>query len=345
MAKTVNSKKQNAAAKASAKANAKASAKANDQSQTTAAKTIILGIDVGGTSIKGVALKEGKEIFWCDEPTGKDDLAAQLESIAEKLASGAGAVFSEIIGVGVCCPGTIDGAKGVVAYAANLRLKNYPLKQKLEKLLGLPVKVCNDANGAALGEAVFGASSGYKDSVFVTLGTGVGGGIIIDGKIFEGNKGAGTEIGHMVIERGGDRCSCGRYGCFEAYCSARALTRRTRWAMEDDTGSAMWKNYDLSTADGRTAFEHMDGDRTARRVVEWYIKYLACGLANLANIFRPQAIILGGGVSAQGSRLIKPLKEQFEKELFGGSDYAPVEIKCAKLGAKSGAYGAVALFM
>lgn len=305
-----------------------------------------IGLDIGGTFIKGVILADGKPAGEYELPTPQTaKLDETLEEMVEKLAQGCGAVFSAVEGVGVGCPGTIDSEKGVVVYAANLHLENYPLKQKLEKRISIPVKVCNDANAAALGEAKFGAGKEYSDSVLITLGTGVGGGIVIGGKLFEGNKSAGAEIGHMVIERGGDRCTCGRYGCFEAYCSARALTRRTRWAMEDDTSSDMWKTYSYDSADGRTAFEYMDSDRSAKRVVDWYIKYLACGVANIINIFRPQAIIIGGGVSAQGSRLIKPLKKAVESEIFGGSGYAPVEIKCAELQKRAGAYGAAALFM
>ena len=306
----------------------------------------VIGLDIGGTAIKGAIFKDGKIACECELPTpAADRLDERLEEGVEKLVAGCGAVFSEVIGVGVGCPGTVDSEKGVVVFAANLHLENYQLKQKLEKRIAIPVKVCNDANAAALGEAKFGAGKDYKDSVLITLGTGVGGGIVIDGKLFEGYKSAGAEIGHMVIERGGDRCTCGRYGCFEAYCSAKALTRRTRWAMEDDTSSDMWKTYTYDSADGRTAFEYMDSDRSAKRVVDWYIKYLACGVANIANIFRPQVIMIGGGVSAQGSRLIKPLKKAVEGEIFGGSGYAPVEIRCAELGNKAGAYGAAALFM
>ena len=149
----------------------------------------------------------------------------------------------------------------------------------------------------------------------------------------------------MVIEQGGAKCSCGRRGCFEAYCSARALTNRTKWAMEEDTGSDMWKTYTNDTADGRTPFEYMDSDRTARQVVDWYLKYLACGLTNLANIFRPEIIMIGGGVAAQGTRLTAPLQKLFDKELFGGSGYAPVKIECATLGNRAGAYGGAALLM
>ena len=179
--------------------------------------------------------------------------------------------------------------------------------------------------------------------MLITLGTGVGGGIVIGGKLFEGYKSAGAEIGHMVIEHGGAKCTCGRRGCFEAYCSARALTARTKWAMEEDTSSAMWNTYTHDSADGRTAFEYMDTDRTAKQVVGWYLKYLNCGIANIANIFRPQVIMIGGGVAAQGSRLSVPLQEMLNKEIFAGTDYAPVKVECATLGNKAGAFGAAAL--
>lgn len=308
---------------------------------------LYMGLDVGGTTVKGIICDEtGKEIVLDNiQVVSGEGLAGCIEALAEKLVRAAGTVFSKIDGIGVCCPGIIDAQNGVCVYSGNLQLKNYPLKSLLEEKLQRPVAICNDANAAALGEAKFGAGKKYSDSILVTLGTGVGGGIIIGGKLFEGNKCAGAEIGHMVIERGGKFCTCGRRGCFEAYCSARALENSTREAMEDDTGSAMWKTYTHDTVCGKTAFEYMDVDRTAKKVVDNYIGYLACGLLNLAALFRPQAIMIGGGVSAQGSRLTAPLQKLVNKELFGGTDYAPVEVVCAKLGSKAGAYGAAALVM
>lgn len=304
----------------------------------------LIGIDVGGTFVKGMVLKDKAAIYECEIPTEiGEKLVDCICALANKLISGSGADNSQIVGVGVCCPGVIDG-DGNVVKAANLNLKNYPLKALLENKIALPVKVCNDANAAALGEAVFGAGKGYSDSVLITLGTGVGGGVVIGGKLFEGNKKAGAEIGHMVIERSGKRCSCGRLGCFEAYCSARALTERTKEAMKADPTSGMWTNYTCDTADGRTAFEYMDCDPSAKKVVDSYLNYLACGVANIANIFRPQAILIGGGVAAQGSRLTRPLQALVDGEIFA-ADYAPVEVKCASLGNRAGAYGAAALFL
>ena len=308
---------------------------------------LYMGLDVGGTTVKGIVTDEnGKIICENSVPTLLGEkLADCIITLVDTLVQASGNVYSSLVGVGVCCPGIIDGATGTVVFAGNLKVKNYPLKSILEKKLGVTVKIANDANAAALGEAKFGAGKGYKDSVLVTLGTGVGGGIILDGKIFEGNLGAGAEVGHMVIEHGGHKCTCGRRGCFEVYCSARALTAKTKSAMEEDTASEMWKGYNYDTADGRTSFEYMDCDRSAKAVVDWYLKYLACGLANLANIFRPQIIMIGGGVAAQGSRLTAPLQKLVDKELFGGTGYAPVPVACATLGNRAGAYGAAALLM
>lgn len=307
---------------------------------------LYMGIDVGGTTVKGLIIDEnGKLVCEDNVPTRAGDaLCGCIEALAAILVEKAGKTYSQISGIGVCCPGIVDG-NGAIVFAGNLRLKNYPLKELLTKSLNVPVKVLNDANAAALGEAKFGAGKGYKDSVLITLGTGVGGGVVIGGKLFEGNKGAGAELGHMVIERGGNSCTCGRRGCFEVYCSARALTARTKWAMEEDTSSEMWKTYSLSTADGRTAFEYMDCDRTARLVVDWYLKYLACGLANVANVFRPEVILIGGGVAAQGLRLTIPLQKLLDEEIFGGTEYAPVKVECASLGNRAGGYGAAAAVM
>ena len=305
-----------------------------------------VGLDVGGTFVKGLVTDEnGKILAEGSVPTSVgEELADCLVSFVDSLVQTSGKVFSEIKGVGVCCPGTVS-TDGTVIFAGNLNLKNYPLKALLSEKLGVPVKVCNDANAAALGEAKFGAGKKYSDSVLITLGTGVGGGVVIGGKLFEGFKSAGAEIGHTVIEIGGKKCTCGRRGCFEAYCSAKALTEMTKEAMEDDTGSDMWKTYTHDTADGRTAFEYKDCDRSARLVVNRYLKYLACGITNVANVFRPEVILLGGGVAAQGSRLTISLQKLLNDEIFGGPEYAPVKIECASLGNRAGAYGAAALLM
>ncbi|MDE5943172.1 MAG: ROK family protein [Clostridia bacterium] len=303
-----------------------------------------IGIDVGGMTVKGAVIDgSGALIAEGNVPTVLGDVAQNAASLVTMLTEKAGGV--KIDGIGIGCAGMIDSEAGTVVFAGNLDLKEYPLAERVQRETGLPVKITNDANAAALGEAKFGAGKHYKDSIFVTLGTGVGGGIVIGGKLYEGYKSAGAEIGHMVIERGGDLCTCGRRGCFEAYSSATALIRRTKWAMEEDAGSKMWTSCTSQTVTGKTAFDFADCDYSAKQVVDWYIDRLACGLVNLANIFRPQVIMLGGGVSNEGERLLTPLKQKFERHLFGGTAHAPVALKIASLGSRAGVYGAAALFI
>lgn len=309
-----------------------------------------IGIDIGGMTVKGIIVdKEGKVYSDDRIATGCEDggnaMCRNIVALINKLLAVAGIQKSEIEGIGVGCPGLIDSENGVVVFAGNLGLSQFPLAKAVADKTDLPVKITNDANAAALGEAKFGAGKKYSDSILVTLGTGVGGGIVIGGKLFEGNKSAGAEIGHMVIENNGYYCTCGRRGCFECYASATALMKRTKEMMEDDTSSEMWKNYTPQTVSGRTPFEYYDTDLAARQVVDWYVKHLACGITNLANIFRPQIVMLGGGVSEQGEKLTVPVQKLVDKELFAGTDFAPVKVVKASLGSKAGAYGAAALIM
>ncbi|MCM1545724.1 MAG: ROK family protein [Clostridiales bacterium] len=303
-----------------------------------------LGLDIGGTFVKGVLADENGKIL-CDgkAPTGcekgSDIMCENIASLCIGLQSRAGV---RPVAAGVACAGMIS-ADGTVIFAGNLGLKDYPLKVKLSAALNLPVTVVNDANAAALGEAAFGAGKAYSDSVFITLGTGVGGGIIAGGKLFAGGFGVGAEIGHMVIRHGGERCTCGRRGCFEAYSSATALIRETRRAMEDNPASKMWSCGGLDKVTGKTAFDFAASDPAAKKVVDGYIYDLACGIINLANLFRPQAVILGGGVAEQGDKLIAPLQEKLDSKIFGGQAYAPVKIVKATLGNLAGALGAAAV--
>ncbi len=307
--------------------------------------SLYMGLDIGGTTVKGIITDELGNVSAEDSvPTVcGEGLADCCVELADKMLASAGIKASDLAAAGVDCPGMIDSHHGKVVFAGNLRLKDYPLAKLIRDKLGVKVRICNDANAAALGEARFGAGKGYRNSVLVTLGTGVGGGIVIDGKLFEGFKSAGAEIGHMVIERNGIPCTCGRKGCFERYASARALELKTKEVMADDTSTAMWKTYTEKTATAKTPFEYMDTDAAAKKIIDWYLKNLACGCVNLANIFRPEVIMIGGGVAAQGSRLIDPLQKLVNEELFGGTDYAPVKVCVASLGPKAGEYGAIAL--
>ena len=305
------------------------------------------GLDLGGTFVKGGIVDDKGNIVAKDKrPTGKDrpytEIARDMAALVKLLAKKAGVAESDLKAVGIGSPGTIDSKNGVIVYSNNIRWENVPLASEIEKELSLPVSVTNDANAAALGESFAGAAKQYPSSIFVTLGTGVGGGIVIDGKLFEGNRSAGAEIGHMVIHTDGEPCTCGRKGCFEAYASATALIRQTQEAMRAHPESGLWKICpDLEKVDGKTAFDGMRaGDEMAKEVVSAYIAYLAEGLANLANIFRPDAIVLGGGVCAEGDTLLLPLKEEMNKRLYGGTGYAPVELIVAKLGNDAGLVGA-----
>lgn len=309
-----------------------------------------IGIDIGGMTVKGIIIdEEGNTLIEDRIATGSEDggnsMCKNIVAMIKKMLAAAKVAKTEVVGVGMGCPGLIDSKNGMVVFAGNLSLENFPLARGVEEKIGLPVKITNDANAAALGEAKFGAGKQYQNSILVTLGTGVGGGIIVDGKLFEGGNSAGTEIGHMVIETDGYPCTCGRKGCFECYSSATALMRKTKEAMIEDNHSKMWKTYTPQTVSGKTSFEYQNTDIAAKEVVDWYVKHLACGITNLVNVFRPEIVMLGGGVSEQGEKLSVPVQKLVDKEIFASTDYAPVKIVKASLGSRAGAFGAAALFM
>lgn len=310
------------------------------------------GIDLGGTFVKcGIVDETGRILAKKSVPTGKErpyrEIVRDMAEAVKELAEGLSLSLSDLRGAGVGSPGTVDSARGTIVYSNNIRWENVPLGPALSELLGMPVSVTNDANAAALGECFCGAGAGYRDVVLVTLGTGVGGGIVIGGKLYEGGRSAGTEIGHEVIRAGGERCTCGRRGCFEAYASATALIRKTVRAMERHPESALHALAPSPEAvDGKTAFDGLRmGDRTAKRVVAEYVRDLAEGLANVANVFRPQVILLGGGICKEGETLLAPLRRQFEARLYGGGGYAPVALAVASLGNDAGLCGAARLAM
>lgn len=310
---------------------------------------VYVGIDLGGMSAKSAVFKDGKlllkERVVTSSSDGFEGVAKKLASLAENVVAHAGLDFEEVAAIGIGSPGVIDGKTGVVAKWGNYSWENVPLGKRVEEFTKKPVYVTNDANAAALGEAKFGAGSKYEDCILVTLGTGIGSGIVIGGKLFEGFKSAGGEAGHMTLVIGGKKCGCGRRGCFEQYASATALMSQTREAMFSDEKSLMWEvtGGSLDKANGATPFTAARfGDKTAQKVVDNYVTYLGEGIANLVNIFRPQAIMLGGGVSNAGDELLIPLKKYVEKNILVNSAYAPLDIVIAKLGNDAGVYGAYA---
>lgn len=316
----------------------------------TSVRKYYIGIDLGGTFIKGGIVDDEGNILLQDKiPTesdmGSKKVAQNIAALCKTLLKNANMTVDDVVGIGIGSPGMIDSKTGEVIYSNNLAWEHFFLADEVEELTSLPVKIANDANVAALGETKFGCGKQYNNTVMFTLGTGVGGGIIIDGKLFEGNRSAGAEIGHSVIVAGGEACTCGRKGCLEAYASATALIRDTKRAMVAHKDSKMWGIGSLDNVSGKTAFDYKDCDIYAREVVENYIKMIGVGLTNAANVFRPEAIILGGGVCAQGDNLVKPLQEFLDKEIYAGDKGPAVKILIATLENSAGLLGAAALWM
>lgn len=311
-------------------------------------KKYCIAIDLGGTFIKGgIVSKDGSLILSDKIPTerelGTEKIIGNIAKICYMLLEKANFSKEDVVGIGMGVPGMIDSQKGEVLYWGNCNWKHVNLVELLQKKIDLPIKMANDANVAALGESTFGVGKKYKNTVMLTLGTGVGGGVVLDGKLFEGNRSAGAELGHMVICASGEKCGCGAHGCFEAYASATALIRDTKRMMEAHKDSKMWEIGSLDQVSGKTAFDYKDTDVYAKETVDHYIEMLSIGITNYANIFRPEAIILGGGVCAQGDVLIRPVKEYVNKHIYAGAIGPQVEILVAELGNDAGMLGAAAL--
>ena len=309
-----------------------------------------VGIDLGGTFIKGGIVDDLGHIIIEDKtPTesekGAGRVATNIANLAKSLMEKAGLIADDIEGLGMGVPGMIDSKKGNVIYSNNLKWKDFAIGEEVSLQTGLKVKIANDANVAALGEVKFGAAKDYNDAVMLTLGTGVGGGIVVDGKLIEGNKSAGAELGHAVVEVNGEQCTCGRKGCLEAYASATAIIRDTKRATEAHKDSKMWEIGSLDKVTGKTAFDYKNNDPYAKAVVDRYIQMLACGITNFANVFRPEAVILGGGVCAQGDALVLPLQKIVDAEIFAGELGPQVPIVIAELENSAGLLGAAALLM
>ena len=230
-------------------------------------------------------------------------------------------------------------------YSSNLGFRNTHLGAMLKEKLGKEIYVENDANAAAYGEYLAGGGKGYENVVVITLGTGVGGGVIIDGKIYTGFNFCGAELGHTVIEYNGRPCTCGRKGCFEAYSSATALITATKKAMEEHKDSKMWEIAgSLDNVDGKTAFDGMRADdTTAKQVIDEFIRYLGCGLTNMVNIFQPEILLIGGGLCKEGDNLVKPLKEIIANDCYCIDEKLLPKLGICKLGNGAGIIGAAFL--
>lgn len=305
-----------------------------------------IGIDLGGTNIvAGVVDEEyniiSKSSVKTNLPRPEQEIAADMILVAKQAVEKAELTMEQIEWVGVGTPGIANSETGIIEYSNNLGFVNTPMVKYLEEGLGRPAFIENDANAAAYGEYVAGAAKGAKNAVCITLGTGVGGGIIIDGKIYCGSNFGGAEIGHTVISVDGPQCTCGRKGCFEVYSSATGLIRMTKEAIAENPGSMMKEEEKIS---GRTAFDYMrKGDKTAKEVVDKYIKYLAAGITNTINIFQPDVLCIGGGVCNEGDPLLLPMKEIVARENYTRNSPKNAKIVIAKLGNDAGIIGAAFL--
>ena len=310
-----------------------------------------LGIDLGGTNIVAGVVDENYKILGIGKaktnaPRPSEEVADDMAKAVFSAIQNAGVSIDEIDAMGIGSPGAIDAEKGVVAYSNNLGFSNVPLAQMMKDRVGKDFYLGNDANAAAYGEYIAGAGKGTKNFIAVTLGTGVGGGIIINGEIYTGLCGVGAELGHTVIQMNGETCSCGRNGCFEAYASATALIRQTKQAMKRYPNSELWNlcGGKLDNVSGRTAFDAMrKGDFVGCMVVDKYIEYLSVGLSNIINIFQPEIICIGGGISNEGDNLIVPLRKIIEGENYGRNMKEKVVVKTADLGNDAGIIGAAYL--
>ena len=311
-----------------------------------------IGIDLGGTNI-AVGLCDGnlkiidKHSVKTQASRSAEDIVKDMADVTQLLISRNSLSHADIEYVGILVPGTVDSEAGVVKSTPNLPFSGILLRDMFKKHLPIDnIYLENDANAAALGEALAGDTDGARSLIMITLGTGVGGGIILDGKIFRGSLNTyGAELGHTVIVAGGRPCGCGRRGCFEQYASATALRRMTEEKVKElrklGKSSLLLSADDISA---KTAFDAAKaGDKEAKQVIDEYINYLAIGITNLINIFQPEVLLIGGGISAEGENLTRPLTKIVDREQYTHDQPLRTRIKCASLGNDAGIIGAAAL--
>lgn len=313
-----------------------------------------VGIDLGGTNIVAGVVDDKFNILSKAEcktaiPRPEADVCDSMAEIVKEAVKKAKLKLEDIDYVGIGVPGTVNPNTGVVETCPNLLFQNWDVRTMMsERLNGRYIKIENDANAAALGEFLAGSAKGCKNAIAITLGTGVGGGIIIDGKIYSGSNFAGAELGHMVIVKDGKECGCGRKGCWEAYASATALINMTKEAIKNERAEFSYMldacDGDINNVTGKTAFDaQLAGDYTGKAVVEEYISYLACGIVNVINIFQPDVLCIGGGVSKQGENLLAPVRAIVEKERITKHNEKQTKICAATLGNDAGLIGAACL--
>lgn len=309
-----------------------------------------IGVDVGGTFIKAGIVRDGRLISKLSIPTenekGTATILRNIAKAAEQAAESVGKNIRDFDCAGFGIPGNVDDKEGVVAMCPNLGgWRQFPFKKEMEALLPLKVFVGNDANCAVLGETVSGAAAGALNTVMLTLGTGVGGGMVCDGRLVTGHSGLGAELGHICLYPDGIVCGCGMKGCLEAYCSVTALVRDTKLKMDEDKNSLMHEYAEKAgIVDGRTSFECAKlGDGAALEVVDKYTTDLARAIGSLITIFRPEVFLLGGGLSNQGAYLTDMINEKLPQYVFASGFAKAPEVKKALLGNDAGIIGAAYL--
>lgn len=309
-----------------------------------------IGIDIGGTNlVAGLTNGKGQIVDKVSRPVDKswdaEEVCRQTAQLAQQAAKFSGVGADHIRAVGVGLPGLVDNKTGMVLQTPNMPFSNTPFRQLFQKEWDVPVYLGNDANCAAIGEYWAGAAKGCDPAVVITLGTGIGGGLVVDGKLFTGWANSGMEVGHMCIHPNGVLCGCGNRGCWEQYGSATALIRITQEEMEHNTKSMLWEyaEGDRFKVNGRTAFQAArQGDASAKKVLYRYLQGLSLGLINIVNILQPEIICLGGGISnAEDDLLLDPLRELVKAGCFDKS--TPPRLEKASLGNDAGVVGAAML--
>ena len=310
-----------------------------------------LGIDLGGTNIVAAVVNEKFEIVseaknptLCPRPWKEilDDVA----KTALEAAKMANLKMSDFDFVGIGSPGVISVETGTVIVAVNLGFNNVPLTKYLSEKFEVPVILENDANAAAYGEFKAGKAKNTENFIAFTIGTGIGSGVVLDGKIYRGTNGIAGELGHSVIKLGGRQCSCGRKGCVDVYASATGLITTTKEAMEANKESLMWQlsEGDIKKVNGITAFKAAkQNDKTALEVVNSYIEVLAAAITNIINTFQPDMITIAGGISKEGDFLLNPIKKLVEKDSLKNLEKPLPKIEIAELQDKAGVIGAALL--
>lgn len=307
------------------------------------------GIDLGGTNIAaGIVDENGVLVRKGSVPTGRtrpaNEIIYDMCMLVKSLMGETGIKESQLLNIGIGSPGTPDRENGVLIYTNNIdSFRNVPIRAEIQKYISVPVYLENDANCAAIAESVAGAAKDANYAIIITIGTGIGGGVIINRKLYTGFNGAAGELGHTVISMNGEPCTCGRKGCWEAYSAATALIRQTKHAAMENKDSKIHElvSGDLDKIDAKTAFDAARlNDPTGIRVVETYIDMLADGLANMVNVFQPDVVVIGGGVSKEGDNILVPLREKVGRITYCAEGVAKTRIVAAKMGNDAGIIGA-----